>query len=309
MDYTRRRLLTIPGARFREGAFYRFPITAEQKAAVRDPQDLGIPTLETFSIGARSNFAPATRGHLGFSPVIPMTRRGRHRVAARVPARAAGVRHGRRAARVPAVLSSAHVRDPLHVLCDARSCLEPGRAPHVRAARRSRGGARLGRVPHAHGLHGPVRGARTRSTITRCASCKRRSRTPSIRTASCRRAATAFGRSTCATSESWSANDAKVLDDCGRRVAGGIAVRGGSSRPIWRASGRRDGRYVFSFDRVGEAWTGAVVEARDGPRVQARRHRRRRRARLVLRRARRGMGRGSAGQRRPRVPQYREPGR
>jgi 4-cresol dehydrogenase (hydroxylating) len=72
MDYTRRRLLTIPGARFRDGAFYRFPITAEQKAAVRDPQDLGIPTLETFSIGARSNFAPATRGHLGFSPVIPM---------------------------------------------------------------------------------------------------------------------------------------------------------------------------------------------------------------------------------------------
>jgi (+)-pinoresinol hydroxylase len=72
LDYTRRRLLTIPGARFREGAFYTFPITAEQKASVRDPQDLGIPTLETFSIGARSNFAPATRGHLGFSPVIPM---------------------------------------------------------------------------------------------------------------------------------------------------------------------------------------------------------------------------------------------
>jgi 4-cresol dehydrogenase (hydroxylating) len=72
LEYTRRRLLTIPGARFREGAFYEFPITAEQKANVRDPQDLGIPTLETFSIGARSNFAPATRGHLGFSPVIPM---------------------------------------------------------------------------------------------------------------------------------------------------------------------------------------------------------------------------------------------
>jgi 4-cresol dehydrogenase (hydroxylating) len=73
LDYTRRRLLTIPGARFREGAFYRFPITSDQKANVRDPQDLGIPTLETFSIGARSNFSPATRGHVGFSPVIPMT--------------------------------------------------------------------------------------------------------------------------------------------------------------------------------------------------------------------------------------------
>jgi 4-cresol dehydrogenase (hydroxylating) len=72
LEYTRRRLSTIPGARVRDGAFYRFPITAEQKAMVRDPQDLGIPTLETFSIGARSNFGPATRGHLGFSPVIPM---------------------------------------------------------------------------------------------------------------------------------------------------------------------------------------------------------------------------------------------
>jgi 4-cresol dehydrogenase (hydroxylating) len=72
-EYTKRRLSSIPGARFREGAFYRFPLTEAQKLSVRDPQDLGIPTLETFSIGARSNFSPATRGHLGFSPVIPMT--------------------------------------------------------------------------------------------------------------------------------------------------------------------------------------------------------------------------------------------
>jgi 4-cresol dehydrogenase (hydroxylating) len=72
-DHTKRRLASIPDVRFQEGAFYRFPLTAEQKRNVRDPQDLGIPTLETFSIGARSNFAPATRGHLGFSPVIPMT--------------------------------------------------------------------------------------------------------------------------------------------------------------------------------------------------------------------------------------------
>jgi FAD/FMN-containing dehydrogenase len=72
-DYTKRRLASIPNVRFQEGAFYRFPLTVEQRRNVRDPQDLGIPTLETFSIGARSNFAPATRGHLGFSPVIPMT--------------------------------------------------------------------------------------------------------------------------------------------------------------------------------------------------------------------------------------------
>jgi 4-cresol dehydrogenase (hydroxylating) len=72
-DYTKRRLGAIPNARMREGAFYRFPLAEEQKAGIRDPQDLGIPTLSTFSIGARSNFSPATRGHLGFSPVIPMT--------------------------------------------------------------------------------------------------------------------------------------------------------------------------------------------------------------------------------------------
>jgi len=72
-EYTKRRLSAIPGARFREGAFYRFPLTEEQKTGIRDEQDLGIPRLSTFSIGARSNFGPPTRGHLGFSPVIPMT--------------------------------------------------------------------------------------------------------------------------------------------------------------------------------------------------------------------------------------------
>jgi len=72
-DYTKRRLSAIPGARFRDGEFFRFPIDDVQKAAARDPQDIGYPTLATFAIGARSNFSPATRGHLGFSPVIPMT--------------------------------------------------------------------------------------------------------------------------------------------------------------------------------------------------------------------------------------------
>src|SRR4029078_1848990 len=40
---------------------------------LRDAQDFGVPTLDTFSIGARSNFSPATSGHLGFSPLSPMT--------------------------------------------------------------------------------------------------------------------------------------------------------------------------------------------------------------------------------------------
>jgi 4-cresol dehydrogenase (hydroxylating) len=53
-DYTRRRLSSIPNARFRDGAFYRFPLSDEEKFSARDPQDLGFPTLSTFSIGARS---------------------------------------------------------------------------------------------------------------------------------------------------------------------------------------------------------------------------------------------------------------
>jgi 4-cresol dehydrogenase (hydroxylating) len=73
-EYTKRRLGTIPGARFVDGAFYRMPLTEEQKRTLRDEQDLGVPSLSTFSIGARSAFNPTpTSGHLGFSPVIPMT--------------------------------------------------------------------------------------------------------------------------------------------------------------------------------------------------------------------------------------------
>jgi 4-cresol dehydrogenase (hydroxylating) len=71
--YAKKRMSDIPGAQFVDGPFYKFPLSDEQILTLRDEQDFGIPTLSTFSIGARSNFSPATRGHLGFSPVIPMT--------------------------------------------------------------------------------------------------------------------------------------------------------------------------------------------------------------------------------------------
>jgi 4-cresol dehydrogenase (hydroxylating) len=71
--YAKKRMSDIPGAQFVDGPFYKFPLTGEQIPTLRDEQDFGIPTLSTFSIGARSRFGPATRGHLGFSPVIPMT--------------------------------------------------------------------------------------------------------------------------------------------------------------------------------------------------------------------------------------------
>ena len=72
--YAQRRLSKIPGAQFVDGPTYRFPLTPEQIATVRDEGDFGIPTLSIFSIGARSAFNPTpTTGHLWFSPVIPMS--------------------------------------------------------------------------------------------------------------------------------------------------------------------------------------------------------------------------------------------
>ncbi len=72
--YTKKRLAAIPGAQLTDGPFYRFPLSAGQIPGLRDEGDFGIPSLSTFSIGARSATNPSpTTGHLGFSPVIPMT--------------------------------------------------------------------------------------------------------------------------------------------------------------------------------------------------------------------------------------------
>jgi len=71
--YAKKRMSDIAGIQFVDGPFYKFPLADDQIPGLRDAQDFGVPTLDTFSIGARSNFSPATSGHLGFSPVIPMT--------------------------------------------------------------------------------------------------------------------------------------------------------------------------------------------------------------------------------------------
>ena len=63
----------IPGATFRDGEIVRFPLTAEQKQRVHKPE-FGIPSLEMFSIGARSDTNPTpSSGHMWFSPIIPRT--------------------------------------------------------------------------------------------------------------------------------------------------------------------------------------------------------------------------------------------
>ncbi len=71
--YAKQRMSSIEGIRFEDGATYDFPLTDEQLPQVHSERELGIPSLSIFSIGTRSNFGPGNRGHLGFSPAIPMT--------------------------------------------------------------------------------------------------------------------------------------------------------------------------------------------------------------------------------------------
>ncbi len=73
-EYVKTQFAHIEGVRFVDQEDLRFPLTAEQIQATQDENYLGIPSLSVFSLGARSNFNPAgSNGHLGFSPVIPMT--------------------------------------------------------------------------------------------------------------------------------------------------------------------------------------------------------------------------------------------
>jgi (+)-pinoresinol hydroxylase len=63
----------IPGATFEEREFYKLPLSDEQRGQVEYPAFLGIPSLRTFAIGARSVLNPSnpTNGHMWFSPIIP----------------------------------------------------------------------------------------------------------------------------------------------------------------------------------------------------------------------------------------------
>ncbi|HTR01473.1 MAG TPA: FAD-binding oxidoreductase [Candidatus Acidoferrum sp.] len=64
----------IPGVRFQEQEYFHFPMTQEIIDKSQDENQLGVPSLRVFSLGARSAFNPTgSNGHLGFSPVIPMT--------------------------------------------------------------------------------------------------------------------------------------------------------------------------------------------------------------------------------------------
>jgi len=61
----------IPGVKFQDGELMRLPLTAERRLNVHWPE-FGIPTLNMYSIGARSSTNPnPTHGHMWFSPIIP----------------------------------------------------------------------------------------------------------------------------------------------------------------------------------------------------------------------------------------------
>lgn len=72
-EYAQERMSSIAGIRFQDGATYNFPLSDEQIPDVHSDRELGIPSLSIFSLGTRSNFGPGNRGHVGFSPAIPMT--------------------------------------------------------------------------------------------------------------------------------------------------------------------------------------------------------------------------------------------
>jgi (+)-pinoresinol hydroxylase len=72
-EYAKETLSSIPGAWFKDAGSYRFPLDEEPKDAARFPE-FGMPSLNNFSIGARSstNSSP-WHGHMWFSPIIPRT--------------------------------------------------------------------------------------------------------------------------------------------------------------------------------------------------------------------------------------------
>ncbi len=70
-DYCKEKFSVIAGVRFEQEDVIRLPLGGSQRLDVHWPE-FGIPTLNMFSIGARSSTNPnPTHGHMWFSPIIP----------------------------------------------------------------------------------------------------------------------------------------------------------------------------------------------------------------------------------------------
>ena len=65
-EYTKEKFSAIPGAAFRDGRAYRFPVELKDSDDVQRVY-LGIPNLSVFALIAGG------QGHMDFSPIIPMT--------------------------------------------------------------------------------------------------------------------------------------------------------------------------------------------------------------------------------------------
>ncbi len=81
-EYAREKFSAIPGAKFKAGDLFKFPLSAVQIEDIQRRQaagsrevslpEFGVPSLTMFSIGARSATNPnPTEGHVWFSPIIP----------------------------------------------------------------------------------------------------------------------------------------------------------------------------------------------------------------------------------------------
>ena len=69
--YAQEKFSRIDGVLFKETGFHEFPLTEEQKKKV-SKISVGIPSLDAFLLGSRSDVVPnPTHGHTFFSPVIP----------------------------------------------------------------------------------------------------------------------------------------------------------------------------------------------------------------------------------------------
>jgi (+)-pinoresinol hydroxylase len=72
-EFAKEKFSVIPNAKFFDGESYKLPLTPEQRQRVHKPV-FGIPSLENFSIGARSETNPSPKnGHIWFAPIIPRT--------------------------------------------------------------------------------------------------------------------------------------------------------------------------------------------------------------------------------------------
>ena len=148
-EYAKEKFSAIPGATFKEGRSYRFPVELKDSDDVLR-QALGIPNLSVFG------FLGKTQGHMDFSPIIPTVRRGRFRSPEEFLATSTTRWACRRKINSSRSLGffPARVRFPVRLSDRARRRNQQAKPRSFPAPDQGLRRARLGRIPHAHRLHG-----------------------------------------------------------------------------------------------------------------------------------------------------------